>query len=115
MTALASLAAESVLQSGSFASSALQLASPRSTAFDIAATGASNPNCARYEQTFASDERIHVVFRLPEDSWVDAILLAGTFSTDELVQISDIRFAVSDSADEPHFSGVQDCAGGPFL
>ena len=87
---------------------------PRSTAFDIAATGASSPNCSRYLQK-RGDGIIHVVFALPELAFVSALLITGTFSSSELTQLSDIRLAVTESAALPAASGASDCAGSPFL
>ena len=93
-------------------SEVLKAPSPRSTAFDIAAVGNSNPNCSRYLQK-RGDGIIHVVFALPELAFVSALLITGTFSSSELTQLSDIRLAVTDSADLPAASA--DCSGSPFL
>ena len=94
-------------------SEVLRAASPRSTAFDIAATSNANPNCARYQQK-RGDGVIHVVFELPELAFVSALLVTGTFSSSELTQLSDVRLAVTDSVDLPT-SSANDCAGSPYL
>ena len=52
---------------------------------------------------------------MPEEAFIDALLLIGSFSDVDTEQISDIRLAVTGSADEPLDDGSEDCTGSPFL
>ena len=115
-TGLATLEQESILQStATMTSNNLLLNNPRSSAYDINALGQSSSSCSRYEQTFGANDIIHVVFRMPEEAFIDALLLIGSFSDVDIEQISDIRLAVTNSAAEPADDRSEDCGGSPYL
>ena len=52
---------------------------------------------------------------MPEEAFIDALLLIGSFSDVDVEQISDIRLAVTNSVDEPSDDRSEDCGGSPYL
>ena len=96
-------------------SEVLKVGNPRTSAYDITGLGTTANSCSRYEQTFGAQDIIHVVFQMPEEAFIDALLLIGTFGSEEVYQLSDIRLAVTDSIALPADDKSQDCEGSPFL